>query len=91
MAKPGDTVTLTVTASEPITAPSMVFLTNRVATVSGSGLTYTGSYVLATSDTEGVVPFLVSSYFDAAGNPGANASALVQSTANVTFGEWLVR
>ncbi len=81
-AKVGDTVTVTFTSSEPIT-PGFAGIAFRSATISGSGTSWTASYVMQSHDHSGLVPFLIK-YADLAGNTGANVSAVTDGS-SVTF------
>ncbi|HUI67406.1 MAG TPA: Ig-like domain repeat protein [Nitrospirota bacterium] len=75
VAIPGNTVTVTITASGIISAPTVTIggddedIAGHTATVSGSGTSWTASYIMTTSDIVGTVYFWIS-YSDSAGNVG---------------------
>ncbi len=84
LAKVGDTVTLTFTASEELQADPTVTIGGQTATVTNtSGNTYTATYTLQSSDTEGTVAFNVA-FTDFVGNAGTAVTATTDST-TVTF------
>jgi len=57
-AKPGDTVTLTFTSSEPINPPTVTIAGQPATVLPPSGNSYTATYLMATG-TNGVVPFSI--------------------------------
>ena len=81
-AKVGDTVTLTFTTSENVSTPT-VTVDGQNATVMGSGSSWSASYTMQSSDTEGIVPFTID-YIDLAGINGSTVSATTDSS-SVTF------
>lgn len=72
-AKIGDTVTLSLTVSEAITAPAITIAGHLVSPL-GSGSDYQASYILTESDQSGALPFTISGFTDTAGNPGADVT-----------------
>ncbi len=82
LAKVGDTVTLKITASEAISAPT-VTIAGHAVTPGVSGTGWTAAYLMSGSDAEGPVTFSVS-FRDLAGNAGVNVTA-VTDTSIVTF------
>ncbi len=82
MAKIGDTVTLSITANEDIQEP-VVTIAGNPASVSGSGSSWTATYMMAAGDTEGTVAFSIS-FSDTVGNPGAGVSSTTDAS-SVTF------
>jgi hypothetical protein len=81
LAKPLDTVTVSFTASEAISTPT-VTIDGHAATVSGSG-PYTAVYVLQSTDATGPVTFSIN-FADLATNAGTPVTATTNSSA-VTF------
>ena len=82
LAKSGDVVSLNITASENINTPTIT-IAGQPASVTGSGSSYSATYTMAGSDTEGAVPFSVS-FSDLAGNNGTAVIATSNSS-SVTF------
>jgi len=74
LAKAGDTITLNITASEPITTP-LVTIAGVTATVSGSSSMYTASMVVQATDLQGSSAINISAFSDAAGNAGNTVTA----------------
>ncbi len=68
LAKVGDTITLTFTADEALQIPSVTIAGNE-ASVSGAGPSWTATYTMQNSDTEGYVSFSIN-FKDLAGNEG---------------------
>ena len=58
LAKSGDTVTLTFTSSESVSTPT-VTIDGQSASVSGGPTSWTATYVMTGTDTEGTVPFTI--------------------------------
>ena len=80
----GDVITLSITASENIQAPTVTFQSggNNISvadTVAGSGTTWTAQYTANSGDTEGEVSFVIS-FSDTAGNAGTNVTAVTNSS-----------
>ena len=72
----GNTITLSITASETITTPTVSFTigsTNVSPSVSGSGTSYTATYTVQ-SGQNGSLSFTISSFADSAGNNGSNVT-----------------
>jgi hypothetical protein len=78
--KVGDTITLDITASETINAPTVDFKTNGVThttqTMSGSGNSYTSSFVTSDSHADGDITFTISDISDQANNEGINVNTV---------------
>ena len=78
--KVGDTITLDITASETINAPTVDFKTNGVThttqTMSGSGNSYTSSFVTSDSHADGDITFTISDISDQANNEGVNVNTV---------------
>jgi len=81
-AKTGNTVTLTITASESLSALSGT-IDGKTATASGSGTNWTLSRVTDGTETEGLLNFSIN-YSDLAGNAVTGANTLTSGT-KVTF------
>ncbi len=88
LAKVGDTITLSFSASETISSPTVSFTSsgNAVAgsvTVSNpSGNNWTATYVTNSGDTTGVIAFNISSFNDSVGN---NGSTVTSGSGSVTL------
>ena len=88
LAKVGDTVKVTLTASESISTPSVSFVVNStpvngsVTLLHLSGNDWSASYTANGSDSEGVVGYTISGFTDTAGNTGQNISS---GSGSVTF------
>jgi DNA-binding protein Fis len=82
-AKTGDLITLSITASETITTPT-VTIAGSAANVSGSGTSWSATYTMASGDTEGEVSFSIGSYSDGVGNAGSVVTSVTSGSA-VTF------
>jgi gliding motility-associated-like protein len=83
LAKPGDQITVTFTASEVIFTPTAT-IASQTATITNLGSnTYTAKYTMTNSDIEGAVSFSIS-FTDAAGNIGTTAIATTNAS-TVTF------
>jgi gliding motility-associated-like protein len=82
LAKQGDKITITLSASENINTPS-VTIAGNAAILSGSGADYTATYTMANTDSEGVIPFSIN-FSDIAGNAGSAITSTTNSS-SVTF------
>ncbi|MCC5875433.1 MAG: hypothetical protein JJU11_04355 [Candidatus Sumerlaeia bacterium] len=78
LAKAGDTITVSITANEDITAPT-VTIAGQAATVSGSGSSYTATYLVQAGDS-GAASISISSFEDTAGNAGATVTSTTDSS-----------
>ncbi len=82
LAKVGDTVSVSFTASDSISTPT-VTIAGSASTAIFSGGTWTATHVMTSGDTAGTVTFSIANYSDAAGNAGATRSAVTDgSTVN---------
>ena len=79
-AKPGDTVTLTFTANEPIQTPVVTMFGNTVSAINTGGNIWTASMTANGGTTEGVATFSISAT-DLAGNLAAPVTATTDGTA----------
>jgi len=90
MAKTGDIITLSITSSEAIQAPS-VSIAGQTATVTGDNMTWSAAYTMQSSDSEGPVSLNIG-FSDLAGNAGiavtstTNGSAVLFDRTNPTLG-----
>ena len=82
LAKVGDVVTLSITASETIQTPT-VNIGGISATVSGSGSTYTATATMSSSVASGTITYSIN-YSDLSGNAGTQVTSTTNSSA-VTF------
>ena len=82
MAKAGDTITVSFTASESIQAPTVTIATNP-ATVSGGPTAWSASYMLSSADSDGTVAFNIA-FSDPAGNAGTAVTATTDGS-SITF------
>ena len=85
IAKTGDVITVSITGSENITSPTVSFTSggvsvNNAVTVSGSNQSYTASYQVNSSDTNGQIGFTISNFNDLTGNAGAGVTNVTDST-----------
>jgi len=78
----GDTVTVTMVTSESTQSPD-VTIGGTIATVTGSGTTWTAVRALTSDDTEGAIALSID-YLDLAGNAGAQTTAATDGSV-VTF------
>ena len=83
LARAGDTLTLSLTASEDLNAPPAVLLAGEAATVTGANSTFTATAVLTAEATEGPASIAVSGFADEAGNAGLPAPATTDGGAVV--------
>ena len=88
LAKVGDEITLSFTASESLHTPVVTFQSggNNISTadvVAGSGTSWTAKYTANSSDTNGAVTFTIA-FEDLATNDGTNVTAVTNGT-SVTF------
>jgi len=84
LAKVGDTVTLTFTASESIQTPIVTIAGNSAAVTQGTEQTqWTATYTMTDSDSDGVVSFTID-YKDIAGNDGEQVT-ITTDDSSVTF------
>ena len=88
LAKSGDTVTLSLTADEAVTPPTVTFTSNgsgingsvTVSPSSGTNTEYTATYVVNGSDGNGTVGFTINGFEDSNGNSGNSATATTNSS-----------
>ncbi|MEI2420698.1 Ig-like domain-containing protein, partial [Arthrospira platensis SPKY2] len=84
LAKVGDTVTVTFTASEPLSELPAVTIGGQAATVTNTGDNdYSATYTLQAADTEGDLPINIT-FSDVAGNAGTAVTDTTDSS-SVTF------
>ena len=73
LAKPGDIVSLSFTASEAINTPTVTIATHPVTPIAGSGNSFTASYTMTVNDASGIVPFSIN-FSNTLGTPGAQVT-----------------
>ncbi|EMR02769.1 HYR domain-containing protein [Cesiribacter andamanensis] len=84
LVKVGDVITLSFTASEVLGGTPLATIAGQAATVTpGSGISYTATYTMTSSDAEGVIGFSIN-VRDVAGNAGAEVTSTTNSS-SVTF------
>ena len=84
LAKTGNLVTVSFTASETLLGLSTATIRGQAATVTNvGGLNYTATYTMLITDTQGLVPFTID-FTDAAGNAGTQVTGTTNAT-SVTF------
>ena len=83
LAKVGDQVTLSFTASEPINPPTVTIAGNAVTASAGSGNSFTATYTLVAADASGPVAFNIQ-FTSTGGTPG-NAVSATTNNSSVTF------
>jgi hypothetical protein len=81
LAKAGDTITVSITSSEAIAAPS-VTVAGGVATVAGSGTSWSATLPVVSGTPEGTASLLIL-YADVVGNAGTNITATSGSIVTV--------
>ncbi len=79
LAKVGDTVTLTFSASEAINAPTVTIAGQAAVTTGTTTGPYTATYVLQSTDTTGTVPFTIN-FSDIASNAGTQVSSTTNAS-----------
>jgi DNA invertase Pin-like site-specific DNA recombinase len=84
LAKVGDTVTVTFTANEAVRTPALSIAGHSVAVATTSGNSFTGSYVMQSTDSTGNVGVNLS-LTDLAGNVMATPATVTTDSSTVTF------
>jgi len=82
-AKTGDTVTLSFVANENLSGTPVVTISGASAVVAGGGATWSATYTMLVTDTEGVIPFTID-FSDVATNTGVQVTSIT-SGSDVTF------
>ncbi|WP_443096430.1 hypothetical protein, partial [Segetibacter aerophilus] len=83
LAKTGDVVTLSFTASEAINPPVVNIATHSVTATAGSGNSYTATYTMVAADASGAVPFTIN-FSNTAGTAGTQVTTTTNGS-SVTF------
>ncbi len=83
LAKLGNTVTLSFTASETINTPVVAIAGHVVAAVNSSGNNWTATYTMTGTDAEGVVPFSIA-FADPTGNVGSTVTGTTNNS-NIVY------
>ena len=83
LAKVGDVVTLSFTASEAINAPTVTIATHSVTAIAGANNSYTATYTMVSGDASGVVPFTID-FTSVLGVAGSQVSSTTNGS-SVTF------
>jgi gliding motility-associated-like protein len=81
-AKTGNIISVSFTAAETITAPTVSIATHTVTAINTSGNIWTAIYTMTASDAEGSVPFNIA-FSDVAGNAGSTVSSTTNSSSVV--------
>lgn len=85
LAKDGDVVTISFTASETLSALPTATIGGRIAVVTNiGGLNYTATRTLDESETPGVAAIIIN-YNDQSGNPGTSTNADITNGSSVTL------
>lgn len=79
LAKADDVITVSITADEDITQPT-VTIAGQSASVSGSGSSYTATHTVQAGDPQGPAAISISDYEDMASNPGATVTETTDSS-----------
>ncbi len=79
-AKTGDLITVSFTATETITTPTVLIATHTVTPINVSANIWSASYTMTGSDAAGTVPFSIA-FADLVGNAGTNVSGTTNSSA----------
>ncbi|TCC92511.1 MBG domain-containing protein [Pedobacter hiemivivus] len=82
-AKIGNVITLSFTASEAVALPVVTIVGNAAVTASAGGNSFTSTYTLAGSETEGTAAFNIA-FTDLTGNAGTDITATTNSS-SVTY------
>jgi hypothetical protein len=83
LARTGDIITLSFTASEAINPPSVIIATHAVTATAGAANSYTATYTMVSGDAEGVIPFTIN-FSNTAGTAGTQVATTTNGS-NVTF------
>lgn len=78
-AKPGDLITVSFTATEPLQVPSVSIAGHTANVVNTGGNGWAATYSMTTADAEGTIPFQVS-FSDLSGNAGTPVSATTNNS-----------
>jgi hypothetical protein len=81
-AKPGNIITVNVTADEAILAPVITIATQNITAVNTTGNIWTAAYTMTAADTEGTIPFSIA-FTDISGNAGTAVAATTNSSSVV--------
>lgn len=79
IAKTGDVVTLSMTASEAVNLPVVTINGNPATVTNSSGLVHNATYTVTAADPEGQITFTVN-FSDAAGNAGVQVTSTTNSS-----------
>jgi hypothetical protein len=83
LARAGNVVTLSFTASEPLNIPVVTIATHNATVTTGSGNSFTAKCTMTNTDAETIVPFAIN-FTDLAGNAGIQVTATTNKS-KVTF------
>lgn len=79
LAKPGDVVNLSFTASEAINIPAVSIATNVITATAAGGNSYTASYTMVIGDVAGTIPFTID-FSNTVGTAGTQVTATTNGT-----------
>ncbi len=83
LAIPGDEITLSIQANEPITAPTVTIAGNAAAITVNNSQNYDATYTMTTAASEGAVSFIIA-FSDVTGNVGTAVTTTTNGS-SVTF------
>jgi len=75
LAKPGDTITVAILASEALQAAPAATIAGQTATVTGSGTSFSTSVTVSETTPTGAAALSITNFTDVAGNVGATVTA----------------
>lgn len=80
----GNEIILSLKTNENIQQPSITISGNS-ASISGNGTLWNASYIMQESDSDGLIPFVISIVNDVKGNPSSGTTATTTNSSIVTF------
>ncbi len=83
LAKTGNIITVSFTASETINTPIVTIRGNAASVTNTTGNNWTAVYTMAAADESGIIPFNITAPVDAAGNTGTAVTATTNGSSVV--------